>query len=100
RKVSKVMAGGVTRNETTMITLGAVGEDDCNLLFHDAVRPLVEDRIIRDCVEALQTYRAVDVAIASADTIIEVEDRVIVSIPNRDVLRRGQTPQAFRASTL
>ena len=100
RKVSKVMAGGRTRNETTMIALGAVGEDDCNMLFHDAVRPLVEDRIIRDCVEALQTYRAVDVAIPSADTIIEVHDGVIGTIPDRDALRRGQTPQAFRASTI
>jgi ribitol-5-phosphate 2-dehydrogenase (NADP+) / D-ribitol-5-phosphate cytidylyltransferase len=99
-KVSRVMAGGATRNDTTMVALGAVGEDDCNLLFHDAVRPLVEHRIIRECVEALATYRAVDVAIPSADTIIEVADGVIVTIPARDGLRRGQTPQAFRASTI
>jgi 2-C-methyl-D-erythritol 4-phosphate cytidylyltransferase len=100
RKVSRVMAGGQTRNDTTMIALGAVGEDDCNLLFHDAVRPLVGQRIIRECVEALGSYRAVDVAIPSADTIIEVADGVIVTIPPRDGLRRGQTPQAFRASTI
>lgn len=100
RKVTKVVAGGLTRNESTMVALGAVGEGECNLLFHDAVRPLVEDRIIRDCVEALQTYRAVDVAIPSADTIIEITEDVITTIPNRDVLRRGQTPQAFRASTI
>ena len=100
RKVTQVMAGGRTRNETTMIALGAVGEEDCNMLFHDAVRPLVEDRIIRDCVKALETYRAVDVAIPSADTIIELHDGVINTIPNREALRRGQTPQAFRASTI
>ena len=47
------------------------------------------------------TYDAVDVAIPSADTIIEVdEDNVIRDIPPRANLRRGQTPQAFRAGTI
>jgi ribitol-5-phosphate 2-dehydrogenase (NADP+) / D-ribitol-5-phosphate cytidylyltransferase len=100
RKVSDVLAGGATRNETTMIALEWVGEMECNLLFHDAVRPLVGQRIIRDCVEALATYEAVDVAIPSADTIIEVQDGVIRAVPPRDTMRRGQTPQAFRASTI
>ena len=41
------------------------------------------------------------VAIASADTIIEVDDnRVITDIPPRHRMRRGQTPQAFRLGTL
>jgi 2-C-methyl-D-erythritol 4-phosphate cytidylyltransferase len=33
------------------------------VLFHDAVRPLLEPRIISDCVAALHIYDAVDVAI-------------------------------------
>ena len=42
-----------------------------------------------------------DVAIPSADTIIEVTpDDLIRDIPNRAALRRGQTPQAFRASVI
>ena len=65
--------------------------------FHDAVRPLVSARIVSECFEALETYDAVDVAIPSADTIIEVDERnVIAAIPPRANLRRGQTPQAFR----
>ncbi len=31
-------------------------------------------RIISECVDALETYHAVDVAIPSADTIIEVDE--------------------------
>jgi 2-C-methyl-D-erythritol 4-phosphate cytidylyltransferase len=44
----------------------------------------------------------VDVAIPSADTIIQVdaEHNTIADIPRRSSLRRGQTPQAFRASVL
>ena len=44
------------------------------MLFHDAVRPLLDHRIIADCVRALDTFAAVDVAIPSADTIIVVDD--------------------------
>ncbi|GGM05106.1 MULTISPECIES: bifunctional cytidylyltransferase/SDR family oxidoreductase [Micromonospora] len=101
RKVSKVIEGGETRNDTTRIALDAVGEGDVNILFHDAVRPLVSGRIVRECVNALWTYAAVDVAIPSADTIIQVdENECITDIPVRSRLRRGQTPQAFRSQTI
>ena len=64
-----------TRNETTLRALDALGDDECNVLFHDAVRPLLTPRIITECFEALEAYHAVDVAIPSADTIIEVGPR-------------------------
>ncbi|MFG1951451.1 D-ribitol-5-phosphate cytidylyltransferase [Micromonospora sp. NPDC048830] len=101
RKVSKVVEGGDTRNATTRIALDAVGEGDVNILFHDAVRPLVSARIVRECVNALWTYSAVDVAIPSADTIVQVDENdCITDIPVRSTLRRGQTPQAFRSGTI
>ena len=70
--------------------------------FLDAVRPLVTPRIVGDCFRALDDYDAVDVAIPSADTIIEVgpDDNTIRAIPPRANLRRGQTPQAFRRDVL
>lgn len=101
RKVMKVIEGGETRNATTRIALDAVGVGDCNILFHDAVRPLVSGRIVRECVNALWAYSAVDVAIPSADTIIQVDDDdCITDVPVRARLRRGQTPQAFRSGTI
>ncbi|WP_410821240.1 D-ribitol-5-phosphate cytidylyltransferase [Micromonospora sp. 050-3] len=101
RKVTKVIEGGDTRNATTRIALDAVGPEDCNILFHDAVRPLLSGRIVRECVNALWSYDAVDVAIPSADTIIQVDENdCITDIPVRSRLRRGQTPQAFRSPTI
>ena len=50
-KVSTVEAGGSTRNETThtaLTALSALGDDDCKVLFHDAVRPLLDHRIITE----------------------------------------------------
>jgi 2-C-methyl-D-erythritol 4-phosphate cytidylyltransferase len=99
-KVRHVLEGADTRNGTTQKALDVLEDDDI-VLLHDAVRPLVSARIVSDCFEALETYDAVDVAIPSADTIIEVDERnVIAAIPPRANLRRGQTPQAFRVSTL
>jgi 2-C-methyl-D-erythritol 4-phosphate cytidylyltransferase len=100
-KVTQIHEGADTRNGTTLRALEHLPED-CTVLFHDAVRPLVSARIITECFEALDRYDAVDVAIPSADTIIEVHpaDNTIRAIPPRANLRRGQTPQAFRASVL
>jgi ribitol-5-phosphate 2-dehydrogenase (NADP+) / D-ribitol-5-phosphate cytidylyltransferase len=100
RKVTAVLEGGVTRNDTTKLALDYLGSDECNVLLHDAVRPLVTQRIVRECVNALRHYDAVDVAIPSADTIVVVDGGVIVDIPDRNRLRRGQTPQGFKLSTI
>jgi ribitol-5-phosphate 2-dehydrogenase (NADP+) / D-ribitol-5-phosphate cytidylyltransferase len=100
-KVSQILEGADTRNGTTLRALAAVGEGDCPVLFHDAVRPMVSSRIISECFTALEQYGAVDVAMPSRDTIIEVgPDNTITGIPPRAHLRRGQTPQGFRASVL
>lgn len=110
RKVSRVLAGGRTRSETTTRAIEAVaagldGDEDCNLLFHDAVRPLLSQRVVKECVRALERHRAVDVAIPSSDTVIVTrthgdDGEFITEIPERDRLRRGQTPQGFRLSTI
>lgn len=100
-KLSRILPGGETRNDTTRLAIAALDGDDTKVLFHDAVRPFIDDRIIEDCVRALDTYEAVDTAIPSADTIIQVDaDRLITGIPDRSLLRRGQTPQAFRLGTI
>ena len=106
RKVMRVIDGGAERVESTAKAIKALAErygpdTDCNVLFHDSVRPLLEPNIISDCVAALRTYSAVDVAIPSADTVIVVDEaNVITEIPPRGRLRRGQTPQAFRLSVI
>lgn len=100
-KLSRLLPGGADRNASTRAALDALGDDECNVLFHDAVRPLVSRRVVQDCITALQTYEAVDVAIPSADTIVRVDgDSNIVDIPDRQWLRRGQTPQGFRLSVI
>jgi ribitol-5-phosphate 2-dehydrogenase (NADP+) / D-ribitol-5-phosphate cytidylyltransferase len=100
-KVTQILEGAESRNDTTLRALEALGDRDCKVLLHDAVRPLLTGRIVSECFDALDTHDAVDVAIPSADTIISVTDEnTIRDIPPRASLRRGQTPQAFRASVI
>lgn len=100
-KLRSILPGGSTRNESTRAALAALGDRECKVLFHDAVRPFVDDRILRDCVTALDFDDAVDTVIESADTIVEVSaDDAVVGIPDRSRLRRGQTPQGFLLSTI
>ncbi len=100
RKVTKILPGGKTRNETTQIALENLNDSDV-VLFHDAVRPLIDEQIIANCVSLLQKHQAIDVVIPSADTLVIVDSEgLIQDIPPRSNFRRGQTPQGFVAGIL
>jgi 2-C-methyl-D-erythritol 4-phosphate cytidylyltransferase len=99
-KVTAVIEGGITRTDSTRCAIAALGTQECDVLFHDAARPLLDQRIIADCVAALAADRAIGVAIPSSDTIVEVTDGVITGMPRRDTLARCQTPQGFRLSVI
>lgn len=101
KKVKKILNGGKERYDSSLAAINAYTDDDANLLFHDAVRPLVNESIIKDCIEALKQYNAVDVAAKTTDTIISVDaNECIDFIPNRAYLRNGQTPQCFKRGTI
>ena len=88
-KVKKVLNGGSERYESSLVAIDAyknnVGIEDANIIFHDAVRPMVSKRIIDETINALESYDAVDVAIPSADTIIKLDEtkQFISEIPKR-----------------
>jgi 2-C-methyl-D-erythritol 4-phosphate cytidylyltransferase len=101
-KVSGVIAGGaVTRADSTRVALAAIAgsgadPDDCGVLLHDAARPLVDQRIIADCVAALDVHQAAGVAVPASETMVITDNGVMHSMPRRETLWRCQTPQCFR----
>ncbi|MEV0591199.1 bifunctional cytidylyltransferase/SDR family oxidoreductase [Nonomuraea cavernae] len=103
-KVGEIVDGGASRTESTWRALRALGPRECDVLLHDAVRPLLEPRIITACVQALQTHTAVEVAIPSSDTILVAapgpHGEIIGDVLDRSLLRRAQTPQCFRLSVI
>ena len=90
---------GQNRYDSTLSALQAISESEANLIIHDAVRPFVSEEVINRCVMALESHNAVDVIVDATDTIVRVKDEVIQEIPDRR-FERGQTPQAFKKSTL
>lgn len=98
KKVVKILKGGDTRQDSSRIGITAAhpGEYE-NILIHDAARPFVSKEIIDNILSALETHSAVNVAVPSPDTVIEIDaDNLIKNVPDRKYLRRVQTPQAFK----
>ncbi len=102
RKVTAVIEGGATRPDSTRAALAAIGATtgtapgECGVLLHDAARPLVDQRIIADCVTALRVHDAAGVAVPASDTMVVTDNGVMQSMPRRETLLRCQTPQCFR----
>lgn len=97
-----VIAGGKNRNETILNicnyikTNFTIQEDDI-IVTHDAVRPFITQRIIKDNIEKCKEYGATDTVISATDTIVEAKNnKTISNIPIRDIMYQGQTPQSFK----
>lgn len=66
------------------------------VLIHDAIRPMVSQEIISDCISKTMKYGCAITSIPCAEAMIETDDGV-VSCGNypRERLKRTQTPQGF-----
>lgn len=100
KKITKLLNGGQIRKESSYIGISSIEDDEANVIIHDCARPFLTQQIIDNCLKALEKYSAIDVAIPSCDTIIEVKDNIITNIPKRANLMRGQTPQCFKLSLI
>ena len=105
QKVRHIIPGGKERWESSVNAIRRLGDkairreakgEDVNLLLHDAARPFVSQEIIARVCEALEQHEAVTVAIPSTDTVYEMVDGKVARIPQRSIIMRAQTPQAFR----
>lgn len=100
-KIKKVLLGGDSRAESSYVAIEAVRQRvdraAIRLIFHDAIRPLLSQRVINDVVDALGAYNAVGTAISATDTIVRTDpvSSLLREIPDRRDLRNSQTPQAF-----
>ena len=97
-KVSKVIVGGKTRMESSLIGVSAVKASAKLIAIHDAARPLVTEAVIKRTVCAAAQYMAAVPVIQSVDTlkVVNEKDRIVGTI-DRDTVYRVQTPQVFDA---
>ncbi|MBU7217769.1 D-ribitol-5-phosphate cytidylyltransferase [Staphylococcus gallinarum] len=101
-----IIQGGADRNETIMNIIAAIeaefGVNETDVIVtHDAVRPFLTRRIIKENIDQVIQHGAVDTVIPATDTIITSADgESIQSIPVRNEMYQGQTPQSFNINLL
>lgn len=75
--------------------------DEDVIVTHDAVRPFLTRRIIKENIDFVLENKAVDTVIPATDTIITSKNgEDIESIPLRNEMYQGQTPQSFNINSL
>ena len=94
-KVTAVVAGGNSRQESVNLGLNALGDKVKLAAVHDGARPLITWQVIDRVVRAANTYGAAAPAVPVKDTIKVVEGYVVKNTPDRATLRAVQTPQVF-----
>lgn len=97
-KLENIISGG--ENGQSSIRNGIVDlqkrhEKDDIVLIHDAIRPMVSDEIISDCVHVCKAFGNAISVIPCAEAMLRTTDGISSreQVP-RDNLKRTQTPQA------
>jgi 2-C-methyl-D-erythritol 4-phosphate cytidylyltransferase len=103
-KVTAVVAGGETRQDSVLAGLGAVCEHARIVAVHDGARPLVLPETISAAITALREgaeLAGVAVGHPMHDTVKRVFDGgIVVETVDRSRLWAVQTPQLFRVDLL
>ena len=101
----RLVEGGEHRQQSVANALAQVKADPGDIvLVHDAVRPFVDEAIIRSVADAAAKYGAAIAGLPAVDTVKQVDrtaEGAIVSstIPRQHVVL-AQTPQGFRFGLL
>ena len=90
--------GGETRQESVNNALKLVTSE--YVLIHDGARPYFTAILLNRLIAKLKEVDAVIPVWTMTDTVKEVKNGVVVKTLKRHVLKRVQTPQAFKTSVL
>lgn len=95
-KVTKVIKGGLERQDSVYNGLLALNEKTNIVLIHDGARPFVKSESIIDGIEGVLESGACVIGVPVKDTIKVIKDNEIISnTPKRSLIWAAQTPQCF-----
>ncbi len=95
-RVVGVVAGGAERNDSVWNALEALrGDPPAVVLVHDVVRPFVSGAVVEEVARMAFERGAAVAAARAVDTLYEVRDGVVASVPDRALMWHAQTPQGF-----
>ena len=76
-------------------------DKDTIVLVHDAIRPMVSEDVISDCIAVTEKYGNAITCVPCQEAMLETQDKQSSnSAYPRDNLKRTQTPQGFRLSEI
>lgn len=96
-KVSKIVCGGSTRQESVFNGLKELSEDTDIVAIHDGARPLINSETITKCINAACEFGCAAVGVKMKDTVKVVDSEGIIEYTaDREKLWQVQTPQIFK----
>ncbi|MGP1361333.1 MAG: IspD/TarI family cytidylyltransferase [Candidatus Fimenecus sp.] len=105
KKVKYIVKGGTTSQESTLNGINAIAgsqnPEKTIVLIHDGVRPLINDKLIKDNINSVLTYGNAITVVSAIETIITSKDKKnIDNIINRDDCYLARAPQSFYLSDI
>ncbi len=95
----KIIQGGKSRFDS--VTNGLMASSNEIVIIHDAVRPFLNEQIIKDLISNAKKYPGVGTIVPLVDTILKIDkDNFLQETPNRQDFFNSQTPQAFQKEFL
>lgn len=100
-----MVSGGKERIDSIENIVGKAMEIDSAkdniIVLHDAVRPFVTEKIIKDGISNAAKYNACVAGVKAIDTVYEIDDNSCISgFPQRKYIIYGQTPDSFNLNIL
>lgn len=95
-----VVGGGAERFDSVRNGVAGLGDELDVILIHDAARPFIPDRLMKQVIRAALDSGAALPVLPVTDTLKQIVDQRVVGTIDRGGLARAQTPQGFRADLL
>ena len=93
----RTITGGATRQQSVRLALEALEpETPAHVLIHDAARPVLPLAVIERLLAALEHNTGAIPVLPVVDSLAHAVGDLMGAPAQRDLLRRVQTPQAFR----
>lgn len=98
-KVSTIVPGGETGQESIyngLVAAHKIYGEDCNVLIHDGVRPLITEQTITDCVNTVTEKGNCITCTPATETLIVKNEDGRFEMPTRANSFIAKAPQCFR----
>lgn len=97
KKIARVVGGGAERQDSVYRGLQVINAEVAGIVaVHDAARPFVRPDEIKTVIERAESTGAAVMALATTDTIKQVNRGRVQRTLDRKRIYHAQTPQAFR----